>query len=240
MRVRLVTPLLLVALGVSAPAASAELPVDVRVLSCSPWEPGRGGAVTYEARMRAVPKTARMALRFRLYEKTGDGDFRRVATDQWQVSRTGAAAFVWEHRVRGLRQGATYRAVVRYRWTNASGDVIQTARQRSAPCSQNGGLPNLRVAEIDVRSGEVEGTAAYRVRIVNRGDSAARRIGVLLRVDGEVVDEAVVIDALQPGESQTVTFSGPVCRERMRVVVDPKDLIAETREEDNTRAPTCL
>jgi subtilase family serine protease len=75
---------------------------------------------------------------------------------------------------------------------------------------------------------------------VNRGETAARRVGVLLRVDGEVVDEVEVIDALQPGESRTVTFNGPVCRERMRVVVDPKDLISETREEDNTRAPSCL
>jgi hypothetical protein len=49
-----------------------------------------------------------------------------------------------------------------------------------------------------------------------------------------------VIDTLQPGEARVVTFNGPVCRERIRVVVDPKDLIAETREEDNTRALSCV
>ena len=229
------------ALGALAPAAGAALPADVRVLSCSPWQPSQGGAVSYEARMRAVPKTARMALRFRLYEKAGDGEFHRVATNEvWRVSRPGATAFVWEHRVRGLRQGAIYRAVVKYRWTNAAGEVIATARRRSAPCSQDGGLPNLRVASIDVRPGEGEDTAVYRATIVNRGGTAARRVGVLLRVDGEIVDEVVVIETLQPGESRTVTFNGPVCRERMRVVVDPKDLIAETREQDNTRAPSCL
>ena len=229
------------ALGALAPAAGAALPAEVRVLSCSPWQPGEGGEVSYEARMRAVPKTARMALRFRLFEKTGEGEFHPVATDEvWRVSRPRVAAFVWEHRVRGLRQGATYRAVVKYRWTNANGDVIATARRRSAPCSQNGGLPNLKVASIDVRRGDVDETAVYRATIVNRGETAARRVGVLLRVDGEVVDEVEVIDALQPGESRTVTFNGPVCRQRIRVVVDPKDLISETREEDNTRAPSCL
>ena len=191
--------------------------------------------------MRAVPKTVRMALRFRLYEKVGDGEFHRVATNEvWRVSRPGAAAFVWDHRVRGLRQGAVYRAVVKYRWTNAAGEVIAKARRRSALCSQNGGLPNLKVASIDVRPGEVENTAVYRAKVVNRGGTAARRVGVLLRVDGEVVDEVEVIDALQPGESRTVTFTGPVCRNRMRVVVDPKDLIAETREQDNTRSSRCL
>jgi subtilase family serine protease len=59
-------------------------------------------------------------------------------------------------------------------------------------------------------------------------------------VDGEVVDEVEKIEVLQPGETRTVNFSGPVCRRRLRVVVDPKQLIAESREQDNARAPTCL
>lgn len=221
--------------------AGAALPADVRVVSCTPWEPGEGGSVSYEARMRAVPKAVRMALRFRMFEKTGEGEFRRIGTKEpWRVSRPGVAAFVWEHRVHGLRHGAIYRAVVSYRWTNAQGEMIATARRRSAPCSQNGGLPNLRVAAIDVRPGDVDDTAVYRATIVNRGETPARRVGVLLRVDGEVVDQVEVIEALQPGESRVVTFNGPVCRRRLRVVVDPKDLIAETREDDNTRAPSCV
>ena len=233
--------LIVAALAAVAPASSAAVSAEVRVLSCSAWQPGEGGSVTYEARMRAVPKTARMAVRFRMYEKAGEGEFQRIDTKQpWHVSRPGVATFVWEHRVRGLRQGAIYRAVVSYRWVNAQGEVIETARRRSAACSQNGGLPNLRVAGIDVRPGEVEDTAVYRATIVNRGETAARRVGVLLRVDGEVVDAVEVIEALQPGESRVVTFNGPVCRDRLRVVVDPKDLIAETREEDNTRAPNCV
>jgi archaellum component FlaF (FlaF/FlaG flagellin family) len=59
-------------------------------------------------------------------------------------------------------------------------------------------------------------------------------------VDGEVVDDAEVVDVLAPGESRRVTFTGPVCRERIRVVVDPKGLIAESRERDNVLSPSCL
>ena len=240
MRVRVLI-LTLAALAAFAPASSAAVSADVRVLSCSPWQSGEGGSVSYEARMRAVPRTARMAIRFRLYEKIGEGEFHRVETkERWHVSRPGVEAFVWEHRVRGLRQGAIYRAIVRYRWIDAQGVVIERARRRSAPCSQDGGLPNLRVADVTVRRGRVEDTAVYRATIVNRGETPARRVGVLLRVDGEVVDEVVVIDTLQPGEARVVTFNGPVCRERIRVVVDPKDLIAETQEEDNTRASSCV
>jgi hypothetical protein len=234
--------LTLAALAAFAPAsASAVVTAEVRVLSCLAWQPGEGGSVSYEARMRAVPKTARMAVRFRLYEKTGEGQFRRVgAREPWHVSRSGVAAFVWEYKVRGLRQGATYFSVVSYRWIDARGEVIERARRRSAPCSQNGGLPNLRVADVTIKPGEVKDTAMYRATIVNRGETPARRVGVLLRVDGEVVDEVVVIDALQPGEERIVTFNGPVCRESIRVVVDPKDLITETQEQDNVRTPACV
>ena len=241
MVLRRLIPLAALAFALAAPAARADADPVVRVLACSPWQERDGGAVTYQARMRSRPGTARMALRFRLLEKSGDGEYRRVgAREGWRNSRPGALSFVWEHRVRGLRQGAVYRAVVHYRWFDKQGRQIASARRRSAECRQDGGLPNLRVVGIDVRKGDVEETATYRVTIANRGDAPAAGIGVLLRVDGEVVDEAEVIEELKPGARTTVTFSGPICRDHMRVVVDPKNLIAETREEDNARAPTCL
>ena len=213
------------------------------MLACTPWEPDTGGSVTYAARIRAVSGTARMALRIRLYERVGDAPYEPVQAaglDVWRRSRDGAAAFRYEQHVRGLRRGVVYRAVVRYRWLSSDGRVILRKRRRSPVCSQAGNLPNLRVGAVEVRPGEVEGTAVYRVRVINRGLSTAEGIGVLLRVDGEVVDEAEVIDVLQPGEARTVTLNGPVCRRRWRVVVDPKDLIAESREIDNVRTARCL
>ena len=242
MHVRLAT-LVAVLAAVCAPAAHAAAPASVRMVSCTPWEADAPGSVTYAARMDAVPGTARMSLRFRLFERYGDGRFERVSGKGfgvWRKSRVGAAAYRYEHTVEGLRQGAVYRVVVHYRWRDAAGDLIETARRRSAPCSQGGGLPNLRVASVDSRPGEVEGTRIYKATIVNDGESAARNVGVLLRVDGEVVDEAEVIELLEPNETRTVTFHGPVCRERMRVVVDPKELISESREQDNVSGPTCL
>jgi hypothetical protein len=209
------------------------------MLSCD----GTEGSVTYAARMDAVPDTHRMALRIRLFEKVGDGDFERVSAKglgAWRRSRPGASAFHWEHKIEGLSHGGVYKAVVRYRWYGAGGETILTARRRSARCRQPAGFPNLRVAAIDTEPGEVEGTAVYEVKIANRGAIAAQNVGVLLRVDGEVVDEAEVIDVLEPNATRTLTFNGPVCRRHLRVVVDPKQLIAESHEDDNVRDPSCL
>ena len=96
------------------------------------------------------------------------------------------------------------------------------------------------MASIDVSPGEVDETAVYKVKVVNRGSALAENVGVLLRVDGVVVDEAEVIDALLPGERRTVTFNGPVCQRKMRVVVDPKQVIGESRELDNVLRQSCL
>jgi hypothetical protein len=241
MHVRLASLLVLMsAAAFAAPAAQASTaPADVRMLSCD----AAARSVKYVARMDAVPDTHRMSLRIRLLEKAGDGKFERVSADGlgvWRKSRPGASAFHWEHDIEGLSRGATYRVVVRYRWRDSGGETILKARRRSAACHQPAGLPNLRVAGIDTKPGEVDGTAVYRVTIANRGAAAAQNIGVLLRVDGEVVDDAEVINVLEPNETRTVTFNGPVCRRRMRVVVDPKELIDESRERDNVRDPSCL
>jgi hypothetical protein len=226
-----------------APAAHADTTAGIRMLACAPWEKQFGGAVTYAARMTAVPGTARMRLRIRLFEKVGDGRFERVPAEGlgvWRKSRRGASAFRYEQRVRGLHRGAVYRVVVHYRWIGEDGEPILTARRRSRQCSQAGGQPNLRIPAVSVKSGEVEGTAVYKVKVANRGTAPAQSVRVVLRVDGEVVDEAEVIDVLEPNEVRTVTFNGPVCRRHMRVVVDPGQLIAESNEDDNVRDPSCL
>ena len=244
MHVRLVTLLAAaLAAGPVTPAHAADVPVGVRVLTCEAWEAGQPGQVLYKAHMHAVSGTARMALRIRLFEKYGDGTFKRVSAPGlgiWRKSRVGATAFRYKQRVRGLHQGAVYRAVVHYRWFGSDGAAFLKARRRSQICSQEDARPNLQVASVETEPGDVENTADYSATIVNRGDAIAQNIGVLLRVDGEVVDESEVIESLLPGEETTVTFHGPVCQEKMRVVVDPKDLIAESREQDNVHGLSCL
>ncbi|MGH2837520.1 MAG: CARDB domain-containing protein [Thermoleophilaceae bacterium] len=244
MKVRVVSLLVLPVLAAfAAPTAHAAAPAEVRMLSCAKSTDISGGSVTYVTRMDAVPGTHRMALRIRLLRKIGDGEFEPVTGSGlgvWRKSRPDASAFRWEHSIEGLAPGAVYRAVVRYRWFGDDGETILSARRRSAKCHQPAGLPNLRIDRITSNPGEVEGTAVYKVTISNPGAVAAQDVGVLLRVDGEVVDDAVVIDKIGPNQTRTVTFNGPVCRRHMRVVVDPKDTIAESREEDNTRDPSCL
>lgn len=214
----------------------------MRVLSCEPAQGDTGGSVRYQARMQAVQGTSRMAVRIRLFERFPGERFHRVDGEglgSWKTSRAGVSGFRYRHRIRGLRSGATYRAVIDYRWYSTSGEIIRRARERSKACRQRG-LPNLRIGRIRLEPGDVDGTWSYSVRVVNRGVAPAQNVSVLLRIDGEVVDDAETVEVLEPGEVRTVTFNGPQCRDGLRVVVDPKDLVAESRERDNVRRATCL
>ena len=173
------------------------------MLSCTPWEEGSGGSVTYAARMHSVPGTARMSLRIRLLEKFGDGEFERVSAEGLGVWRKSRA----EARRVPLR-AARSRTSPRRRLSRARPLSLARRRRRADPSGaaavgalrQGGGLPNLRVASIQTRQGEVEETAVYKVKIVNDGLAEAHNVGVLLRVDGEIVDESEVIEVLEPNE----------------------------------------
>ena len=239
MRVPRVLLMLAVFGCLAVPAAHAGAPPSLRMLACSDPSGAVGGVVRYEARMKSIPGSERMTIRFDLYERDGDV-FRRVSIGEVNKSRRGVSDFRWEHKFEGLREGSTYRVKVVYRWLDAEGEELSVARRRGEPCKQPAGDPNLRVAAVSVEGGDLAGAAVYRVTVVNRGDAEARGVAVLLRVDGEVVDESDLIEGLAPGESKTVEFVGPSCRDSLRAVVDPKDVIDESHEDDNIRTASCV
>jgi hypothetical protein len=243
MRTVAISVILSIAAGLLAAGASGADPsASLRMVACSPWQEGRGGLVGFEAQMRALPASDRMWLRYQLFERIGGGRYESVRADGlggWRKSRRGAISFRHDQIVKGLRQGGVYRALVDYRWYDAGGQRLRSLSRRSSPCRQPGGLPNLRVVSVESSPATVVGAALYRVVVANRGASEALNVGVVLMVDGDVVDEAEPIALLKPGQRRAVEFTGPVCRRSVRAVVDPKHLIAESLEEDNTLGGGC-
>jgi hypothetical protein len=238
----------------TAPAAAAPSPApqsvwvpsaesaSVRLTHCSRSDsPGTRRAV-FRASMNAAPGAARMSMRFVLQEQVGKGPSRKIdapALTGWRYSRPDVARFTFRQRVLPLEPGVIYRMVVRFRWHDADGAVVASARRRSARCSQGRALPNLSIAGKVVTSpGPSQRTSRYRVTVVNKGRATADGAEVALLVDGAEVDRQP-IGSLAPGQRQKIWFVGPECTTSIEARADPGGVVRESSEEDNTRLIAC-
>ena len=188
-----------------------------RVRSCDAWQEA-AAAVAYAAACGRCRQ--RRACRF------ASGCSRRSATavrsacrrdglGVWRKSRAGARASPRSSAFAGCTQGAVYRAVVHFRWHDADGDVIRTATPALASCcSQAAAAEPARGDSRDRAAARSRRRLSTRSTIVEpRRRDVAQDVGVVLRVDGEIVDEPRSIDAARSrarfGRSPS---TGPVCR----------------------------
>jgi hypothetical protein len=223
--------------GAQAAEPRADLPV-ARVTGCEMSGPNRS-AVFY-ARMSAVPGAVRLTVRFTLFERLGrSAEWTKVDVPelrQWRRSAAGVRTFGFAQTVDSLRPGGAYKARIQYRWLDANGAPLDTVTRETAVC--RGPLPNMAVGALALRPGPTADTAVYRVTVVNNGKGEADGVDVRLEVDQALLD-AVVVDRLSPGESRTLSFTGPRCNQGIQVRIDPDNGIGEILETDNAQAFGC-
>ena len=238
MRFRLLTVILMTAALVAAASADGalRLPASVSLVGCSFSD----HSAAFYARMKRVDGADRMALRFTLLERTGvegDNPVKVPGLRRWHWSKPGVVALRYRQEVRSLKENATYRARVDFRWYSASGAEVERARRRSPRCRQFVSLPNLSAQIAHVRATNVPGVKRYETYVSNSGQAAVAAVPVRLTVDGDVVDTVSL--SLAPHEARTVVIRGPKCQTVARVEVDPEKAIAETSEADNAHELSC-
>lgn len=223
------------AVAAAQPAAARDrAPAAVDVAACQPADAATRSAA-FRSRMRTVPRTRSMQVRFYLLERLGDGRFKRLDAPglaKWRSSRAGARRFVYTQRIESLKAKAAYRVIVHHRWLDADGDVLRFARRRSDVCEVEGALPNLQVVRIARRDG------LYSVVIRNAGGAVARQVPVALSVDG-IALPAVTVPSLAALETRAVRFDGPPCAAGASAAVDPDNALRESSESDNVLTLRC-
>jgi hypothetical protein len=116
-----------------APAAQA---AEARLVACDVV----ARAATFEGRMAARPEAARMQMRFTLQARMPErAAWTRVPApglDVWTTAEPDVDRYVYTKRVEGLVGPGRYRAVIRFRWTDAAGLVRAHAREISPACRQ--------------------------------------------------------------------------------------------------------
>ena len=233
----LIAPLLAAALAAAATSASAgDVPASVKVKSCSIPD----ASALFIARMRQIDGSQRMWLRFKMLEK-GTGGFhvlKAPGLGRWRKSRPDVGGFAYRQAVRGLEAGSLYRAQVDYRWYDAKGNLLQTARKRSHPCRQFDVLPNLTATPVLAKRTAQKGVIRYRVLVTNEGIAPATGVPVRLTVDGVVVD-TVTLSRLAPAQRVVIGITGPACTLSVKAAADPDGVIVESSESDNTHEVAC-
>src|SRR5919106_2905123 len=233
-------PLMILAAALPAAPATAEVagaaPATVKVADCSVEE----SSAAFYARMRTVPDTDRMWLRFTVQEKHAGAyeSLEAPGLSRWHKSKPGVAAFGYRQTVRGLQPGGVYRAKVSFRWYSATGELLERTRKLSRACRQFDGVPNLTSTVTGSGSTKVPGVVRYLMRIANTGVAPAVDFDARLSVDGGVVD-TVTIASLEPGASRDIAVLGPECTSSVSSIADPDGVIVESSEDDNAHTVNC-
>lgn len=240
---------LAVLLGLAVPAAVAQETVDPAVpplkaslAACASGPTTAERFAIFTGSMPAMAGTERMAMRFDLYVRSSSGGkwtpVKHKAFGRWERSLAGKSGFVFTKRVERLRQAATYRAGVQFRWYDADGVQRQTVR-RTPVCEQPDQRPNLTIELLDATATE-DGSTRYLLRVGNDGASAAPVFDVALL--GEDPPARRTVPGLPAGETATVELVGrQTCTPEVPIQfrVDPDDEVDESNERDNRSRRLC-
>ena len=243
------TPLVLLALLLGlcpgAPARAQERPpLRATLAACESGPEAVARFAVFTGSMPALRGTRRMWMRFDLEERRrGARRWQRLrapAFGRWDRSREpGASGFIYTKRVEQLKEAASYRAVVRFRWFDARGREQRQIRRITPPCEQPSQRPNLLVDALGIAPGPDASTYRYLVTVVNDGLTAAGPFSLGLVTDGgERVRE---VPGLAARGRTTVEIAGPRCAEMSTVTVklDVRGDVAESDERDNGSNRLC-
>jgi CARDB len=246
MRLRIVMSTVLVTLLLPG-VAGAAVPKSARAVAVTACERGagdQGGAAVFEARMRTLPGTARMQLRYTLQVRTPDRNrFSALAAPgfgTWVGPSAGTTRYVYTKRVENLLAPGSYRVKVRFRWLSASGAIVRRAKVISTACRQPDPRPNLTVRSLGVQAGSADGRDRYVAFVRNTGRTTAGPSSLELTVAGTLLGSTPV-DELAPGEGMLVSLEGPACAmgDTIEAEADADEAVDERNEDDNRLSRTC-
>jgi hypothetical protein len=200
-------------------------------------------SAVFEGRMDTMPHADRMQMRFRLQVWTAAAPaWTRLAVpgfSAWVTSEPARTRYVYSKRVEALLAPAAYRVITRFRWLDAHGATLRTARTISKPCRQPDPRPDLRVTGLGPAPAADGSGRRYDVTVRNtgRGDAAASTLQLVL-ADGSTLSGDV--PPIAPGGLEDVFLSGPACRpgDTLTAIADAADAVDE-RDEANAVSLPC-
>jgi hypothetical protein len=127
--------------GSGQPAAGGTVPSPSATLGeCATAVEQAERSATFSGEMTALPGTARMAMRIDVQERMpGEELFHTVSApglSVWRSSDPGVKVYKDLKQVTNLSAPASYRAMVRFHWLNAMGNLIKRTERLTPRCTQ--------------------------------------------------------------------------------------------------------
>lgn len=217
--------------GVAMAQTMEAPPLSAALETCSTSPLPAQRVATFVGSMPAMSGSARMQMRFDLQRRRLDEKLWHKVTGLqgfgiWETALPGRAGFVYHKSVDGLQVPASYRAIVRFRWSRPDGTVARQVRRRTVACAQPDLRPDLVAGAVRAVLDARPAFALYTVVVRNGGRSPAGPFAV--RVAGAVQE----IAGLAAGEQIEVAVLAPACLPGtvVRAVVDADRRIDEADE----------
>jgi hypothetical protein len=229
----------------AASARQAAPPLRAETPTCRTGATPAERFAVFSGSMPARRRASRMAMRFDLQiREPGDRAFRRVRAPsfgRWERSRTGRSGFIYSKRVDGLNAPARYRAVIRFRWLNAGGRTVATAKRTAPECSQPDPRPNLRLLALRATPGAEPGTTTYLLTVVNAGRGPAGAFRVAAGPDDGGAQATTTVGGMASREARVIEIVARTCTagSRVRIRLDVGAAVAESDEDDNDVRRAC-
>ena len=234
---------LILLFALAGPAAAQTVPTKAALESCHIGSGPLDRYALFSAQMGSIDKSAKMQVRFDLQSAAGRRYHRVVAPGLgvWRSSAAGVDIFRYRKQVANLQPGATYRALVRFRWLDENGRTIQSTTRRTKSCKQPDTRPDLVSGQVTAEPSEQPGRVRYTVVVRNTGRSAAPTSFTVGFTVGREAQPAQTVQPLAAGDERSLVFVGPRCNAAspLRVNVDSDLAVDESSESNNTRTVAC-
>ena len=239
---RFIAPIALLVLTFAAAPADAKVKLANARSQCDK----DALSATFRGSMWSPSREGTMEMRFWLQSRT-EADPRWSDPKQpkgfgvWLAARPGVRHYVVDKTVTGLAEGAVYRVVVKFRWRDAAGEVVDRAARRTRACRQPDHRADLVIERVSILEGTQPGTKLYIVRVANDGDSEAPLFATALEVNETVLPQETTEAPLAEGEWTDLEFEGPPCESGSSLVArtDTGGAVDEVDEADNGLTVPC-
>ena len=210
-------------------------PLRARLVACATGGLAASRFAVFTGSMPAISGAVRMEMRFDLLQRhSGTLGFARVPLPRWgqweHTERRGIAGFIFTKRVEQLAAPAVYRAVVRFRWFDAHGDLVRSARRVSGLCRQQDPRPDLEVGSLSAAP-----DGRYLVEVVNDGLTDSGPFSMALN------SVTATVPAMPAGQRRLVAVAAERCApgDQVSIALDTGGDVEEADELDDAVARPC-